>query len=97
MDEVTSPMQAILHIDMALDHKVMPKSKYVEMILKPGRLGRRREALRRILSECFDLRGKCVPDPKASVGEEDSLLFATKCGIDELGAFVLDKLKDQEK
>lgn len=92
IEEVTSPMQAILHIDMALDHNLWPSPKHVEIILKPGRLGRRRETLRRILSECFDLRGKCVPDPNASGDGEDSLLFVTQCGIDELGAFVLAKL-----
>jgi hypothetical protein len=94
LDEVTSPMQAILHIDMALDHNLRPSPEHVEMILKPGRLGRRRETLRRILSECFGLRGKCVPDPDASdSGGDESLSFVTKCGIDELGAFVISKLK----
>ena len=89
----TSPMQAILHIDMALDHNLWPSQKHVEMIMKPGRLGRRRETLRRILSECFDLRGKCVPNPNASGdGGEEPLMFVTQCGIDELGAFVLAKL-----
>lgn len=90
---VTSPMQAILHIDMALDHNRLPSPNHVEMILRPGRLGRRRETLRRILSECFDLRGKCVPNPR-NISDEDSLLFVTKCGIEELGNYVLLKLKE---
>ncbi|KAL7543731.1 hypothetical protein ACHAXR_013009 [Thalassiosira sp. AJA248-18] len=84
-----SPMQAILQIDMALDHNKLPSLIDVETILKPGRLGRRRDTLRRILSECFDLRGKCIP----SLSGESDLLFVTKCTIGELGVFVLDELK----
>ena len=84
---VISPVQALLHIDMALDHNRMPSAADVEIVLKPGRLGRRRDTLRRILSECYDLRGKCVP---ALLGGE---LFVTKCTIDDLGAFVLSKLR----
>lgn len=84
---VISPVQALLHIDMELDHNRMPKTADVEIVLKPGRLGRRRDTLRRILSECYDLRGKCVP--ALSGGE----LFVTKCTIDDLGAFVLSKLR----
>lgn len=105
-----SPMQSILLIDMALDNNDTPSPIDVETILKPGRLGRRRHVLRRILSECFDLRGKCVPryvkDGVATAGEdgddhqsmiekekEEELLFVTKCTIDELGSFVLAKLR----
>ncbi|KAL9181407.1 hypothetical protein ACHAXT_010212 [Thalassiosira profunda] len=85
-----SPMQAILHVDMALDHNKLPSATDVEIILKPGRLGRRRATLRRILSECFYLRGKCVP----ALTAVDELKFATKCTIEELGVFVLSKLRD---
>ena len=81
-----SPVQAILRIDMALDHKKLPLSSDVEIMLKPGRLGRRRAVLKRILNECFDLRGKCVPS------DGTDLLFVTKCTIGELGSFVLAKM-----
>mmetsp|Transcript_4275 Transcript_4275/g.7945 ORF Transcript_4275/g.7945 Transcript_4275/m.7945 type:complete len:552 (-) Transcript_4275:350-2005(-) len=88
-----SPMQALLHVDTALDHNEIPSPIDVDIILKPGRLGRRRDTLRRILSECFDLRGKCVP---ALSGDSDSdLLFVTQCTIGELGAFVLAKLRQK--
>lgn len=86
--KMISSVQALLNIDMALDHNKMPSPEDVEIILKPGRLGRRRDTLRRILSECFDLRGKCVP----SLAGGD-LLFVTKCTIDDLGAFALSKLR----
>ncbi|KAL7473887.1 hypothetical protein ACHAXS_014381 [Conticribra weissflogii] len=111
-EEELSPMQAILRIDMALDHNETPSPVDVETILKPGRLGRRRSLLRRILSECFGLRGKCVPrlvnrkndvrlneydsvekEEEATVGQE--LVFTTKCTIEELGSFVLVKLREK--
>lgn len=84
-----SPMRALLHIDTALDNNRLPSPTDVETILIPGRLGRRRDTLRRILSECFDLRGKCVP----SLSGNSDLLFVTKCTIHELGVFVLAKLR----
>jgi len=83
-----SPMQALLNIDSALDQNKFPSPVDIEIILRPGRLGRRRATLLRILSECFDLRGKCVPSLS-----EDSDLFVTKCTIHELGAFVMAKLR----
>ena len=85
-----SPIQAILRIDMALDHNKLPCAGDVEIMLKPGRLGRRRDVLRRILSDCFDLRGRCVPS-----SNEGELLFVTKCSIDELGSFVLSKMSEK--
>ena len=93
-DEEISPVQALLHIDFDLDHNRLPNPTDVETVLKPGRLGRRRDTLRRILSECFDLRGKCVP-PLHSNGDSDELLFVTNCKIDDLGSFVLAKLSEQ--
>jgi len=89
--EIISPMQAILHIDFALDHNKIPCVNDVEIILKPGRLHRRRAILRRILKECFDLRGKCVPSLSGDTYSD--LLFVTKCSIEELGEFVLAKLR----
>jgi len=89
-----SPVQAILRIDMALDHKKLPSSSDVEIMLRPGRLGRRRAVLKRILNDCFDLRGKCVP-PSGDIGNERGFLFVTKASIDELGSFVLAKMSER--
>ena len=89
-----SPVQAILRIDMALDHKKLPSSSDVEIMLKPGRLGRRRAVLKRILNDCFDLRGKCVPPSDVNSNTGD-LLFVTKCTINELGSFVLAKTNER--
>jgi hypothetical protein len=90
-----SPIQAILRIDMALDHNKLPSAVDVEVMLKPGRLGRRRTVLRRILNDCFDLRGKCVPSSFKNSSNEKDFLFVTKCSIDELGSFVLSKMSEK--
>ncbi|KAL3784401.1 hypothetical protein HJC23_001285 [Cyclotella cryptica] len=54
-------IQAILRINNALDSNQIPSIADVETILKPGRLGRRKAILLRILSECYGLKGKCIP------------------------------------
>jgi hypothetical protein len=83
-------IQAILRINNALDSNKIPSIVDVETILGPGRLGRRKAILLRILSDCFGLRGKCIPGlRKGSV----VLYFATTCTIKDLGSFVLSKLK----
>ena len=89
--EEVSPVQALLHIDQALVHDQIPAADDVRIILKPGRLGRRRDILRKILSQCFGLRGKCVP---VAHDESDELLFTTKCTIQQLGSFVLKKINE---
>ena len=91
IDGQVSPMQAILNIDLALDNDILPSPIDVEIMLKPGRLGRRRATLIRILRECFHLRGKCVP----ALSGDPKLLFVTTCTIHELGVFVLSKLRQQ--
>lgn len=91
IDGQVSPMQAILNIDLALDNDSLPSPLDVEIMLKPGRLGRRRATLTRILRECFHLRGKCVP----ALSGDPKLLFVTTCTIQELGVFVLSKLRQQ--
>ena len=87
-------IRAILRINSALDNGQLPSVGDVEIILKPGRLGRRKAILLRILSECFGLRGKCVP--KRQKGEV-VFMFATTCKVKELGKFVLSKLRDSRQ
>lgn len=93
--EEVSPVQALLHIDQALVHDQLPAADDVRIILKPGRLGRRRDILRKILSQCFGLRGKCVSVTHDGVHKSDELLFTTKCTIQQLGSFVLKKLNEE--
>eukprot|EP00804_Cyclotella_cryptica_P025057 CCRYP_016526-RA/>CCRYP_016526-RA protein AED:0.33 eAED:0.33 QI:0/-1/0/1/-1/1/1/0/298 len=84
-------IQAILRINNALDSNQIPSIADVETILKPGRLGRRKAILLRILSECYGLKGKCIPGLRNG---RVVLSFATTCTIKDLGTFVLSKLKD---
>ena len=89
MDNDTA-IQSILRINDALDDGRLPSVIDVEAILKPGRLGRRKNILLRILKECFGIQGKCVPKKKNGNIE---LHFATVCSIQDLGNLVLSRLK----
>ena len=91
MDSDTA-IQAILRINDALDGGNFPSVVDVETILRPGRMGRRKNILLRILKECFGMQGKCVPKKKNGNVE---LHFATVCSIQDLGDLVLSMLKNQ--
>jgi hypothetical protein len=85
-----TPKDALIRIQVQLESNLWPPIADVELILKPLMLGRRKDLLRRILNEHFDLRGKCVP-----VDSSKELLFVTQCSIEELGAFVLQKMQER--
>ena len=62
-----TPKDALVRAQAALESNQLPSIADVELILEPSKLGRRKDLLRRILNEYFDLRGKCVPaDPSAT-------------------------------
>lgn len=86
------PKDAVVRVQAALESNQLPSIADIELILEPPKLGRRKDLLRRILNEHFDLRGKCVPaDPS---DEDSALLFVTQCSIDQLGSFVLEKMSE---
>ena len=85
-----TPKDALVRIQAHLESNVLPPISDVELILKPPKLGRRKDLLRRILNEHFNLRGKCVP-----VDSTKEMLFVTQCSIEELGAFVLQKMQER--
>jgi hypothetical protein len=101
ISQARTPDAALQRITADLDDERIPAILDVELILEPIRLGRRKDVLRRILSVCFDLRGKCVPDESTleewNNAKEDTaesvepygFVFATSCSIDHLGKFVL--------
>ena len=98
----TTPHEALLRVQGDLDASRLPSAGDVELMLEPSRLARRKDVLRRILSECFDLRGKCVPErffrqnaaESGSLSTEGELLvFVTNTPIRVLGAFVLSRLQ----
>jgi hypothetical protein len=56
-----SPLEALLQVERDLDEGFLPNLKHVQALLEPSRLAGRKQVLLRILSECFGLRGKCIP------------------------------------
>jgi len=59
---IKDAQKSIENIISDLNSNVLPSTKDIETILIPGRLGLRRSVLVRILKDCFDLRGKCIPN-----------------------------------
>jgi hypothetical protein len=89
-----TPRDALLRMQIDLEEGKIPHITDVELVLQPLKLGKRKDMLRRILSDHFDLRGKCVPvDP--DLRETSDLMFATQCSIDQLGEFVIHKLRER--
>ena len=97
-------LERIIH---DLDTNTHPALADVQSILNPSRLAGRKDILKRILSQCFDLRGKCIP----AVFSSDSLndihsdyysealqagnypkKFVTQSSVREIGLFVLYQL-----
>jgi len=89
-----TPRDALLRIQIDLEEAKLPNTVDVQLILEPTKMGQRKDVLRRILSDHFDLRGKCVP---VDLGHsKEDLLFATQCSIEQLGAFVLYTVRSNE-
>jgi hypothetical protein len=95
----STPRDALLRMQIDLEEGKIPQITDVELVLQPPKLGKRKDMLRRILIDHFDLRGKCVPvDPETP--ETSAMMFVTQCSIGQLGEFVIHKLcerRDQMK
>jgi hypothetical protein len=90
----TTPQDALIRIEYDLDQDAFPAVKDMTVIMKPYRLAKRKDLLRRILSDLFELRGKCVP---IRLGEPDSdQVFVTQSSISELGDFVIHLLETKK-
>jgi hypothetical protein len=63
---------------------------HVECILQSTKLARRKYTLRRVLSQVFDLRGKCIPTTNNSAYE-----FVTQASVANIGEFVLRKIHER--
>jgi hypothetical protein len=89
-----TPRDALLRMQIDLEEGKIPQITDVELVLQPLKLGKRKDMLRRILSDHFDLRGKCVPvDP--DLPETSNMMFVTQCSIVQLGEFVIHKLRER--
>ena len=90
----STPRDALLRMQIDLEEGKLPHITDVELVLQPLKLGKRKDMLRRILSDHFDLRGKCVPvDP--DLPETSDMIFVTQCSIAQLGEFVIQKLRER--
>lgn len=87
--------EAMIQIEKCVDNGEFPSSVDVHFVLSATRLAGRRPLLLRILKDCFGLYGKCIPgDP--SLGANSKMLFASKCNLDVLGSFIVEKLEEKE-
>jgi hypothetical protein len=92
LPNISTPQDALMRIEYDLDQDAFPAVKDMTVIVKPYRLAKRKDLLRRILSDLFELRGKCVP---IRLGEPDSdQVFVTQSSISELGDFVIHELHE---
>ena len=90
-----TPRDALIRIEAALDSGNVPVVEDCEMMMTITRLKKRKEVLRRILRDCFNLRGKCLPSDMKNPNDSE-LLFVTQRPIQEIGEFVIYKLKQRE-
>jgi hypothetical protein len=86
-----TPQDALLRIEDDLDRGAFPPVDDVKVIMKPLKLAKRKDLLRKILSDLFDLRGKCVPPDLDDPDCEKE--FATQSSINDLGSFVIHLLE----
>jgi len=98
--KTASPHAAMRRIEEQLAENKLPSVTDVEIILQPGKLSGRKPLLLRILRDCFDLFGRCIPEDFAEDDETSSdkpstqvRQFATAAPVQHIGAFVLYKLR----
>ncbi|KAL3945511.1 MAG: hypothetical protein SGBAC_000410 [Bacillariaceae sp.] len=87
----STPQDAILRIVAKLDDNEYPAVNDLTIIMVPQKLGKRRDLLKRILLELFDLRGKCIPSDLDDELSDNQ--FVMKAPIEHLGNFVIRLLQ----
>jgi len=97
-----SPRKAIERIEETIRDNNLPLMQDIDRILEPKYLSGRKELMKIVLKDCFNLMGKCVPDLSkvdpsenefyaiATSADVDSIQkkFVTQCTVYELGALV---------
>jgi hypothetical protein len=96
-----TPGYSIRHIEWMLDnfldmplafHNVstlLELKSHVECMLQSTKLAHRKDTLRRVLSQVFDLRGKCIPTTS------NTYEFVTQASVANVGAFVLHNIQQR--
>lgn len=65
----------------------------VKLIIQPKKLSQRKDVLRRLLSQVFNMRGKVGPLNSRIENGRDEMVFVTKCTLKELGELVLTLIR----
>jgi hypothetical protein len=81
---------ALKRIRMDLDLYKIPQLDDLVLIASETSLGGRKHLMRRLLSERFDLRGKCIPDEQ----DPDHVIFVTNARIHHLMEFTIAKVRE---
>ena len=90
-----TPKDAMLRVEASLDQRKAPNAEDIELIMEPAKMIKRKELLLRILRECYNLRGRCVPTTGRNASDE-KLVFATQCTQSDLGNFVIRLLRTKQ-
>lgn len=88
------PQDVMIRIQSVLDRGSLPSADDVRLISEPLRMPKRREVLRRILSDYFDLRGRCVPSSSDPDDSGNAMLYATQAPMSDLSLFVIRLLEE---
>ncbi len=97
-----SPRQAMERIEETIRDNNLPLIQDIDTLLKPKRLSGRKELLKIVLKDCFNLMGKCVPDVSRVDSSENDFYasatntdvdstqkkFVTQCTVYELGSYI---------
>lgn len=94
--QALTPADALERVQVALEQRAVDMSQLdadVRLVLEPAKLVNRKPVLCRILREFFGLRGKCVPPAANGDDSGDTLQFVTQSSIADLGALVLEQIR----
>lgn len=86
-----TPQDALVRVEDDVQRGTFPSVDDLKLIMEPSKLARRKDLLRKILADLFDLRGKCVPLDSDDPDSEKE--FATQAAISDLGKFVIHLLE----
>lgn len=91
--------QALARLQRDVSNKKVPSTKDIELVMKPRRLPKRREVLLQVLSDCFGMKGKCMPpldtlqtwllNDSSDRHDDIQYSFCSTASVEQLGKLVL--------
>ena len=94
LPDLATPPDALARVQASLDQGAVPAVEDIRIVMEPSRLPKRKALLRSILSQVFDLRGRCVPTNLDDTDSEKE--FVTQSTVGTLGAFVIQLLEERD-